>query len=250
MNPSTEVPTSLPPSPSDQAADNGRATLMLAPEDYPNIDHLVFEDGKPVDNFYVEKLQRLLTEPLYSCWQPAEGKPFLVASNVGLFSAVHEPPEVPDAMLSVGVRVAQDLERKENRSYLVWVLGKVPDVVIEIVSDKRGGEDTTKMRRYAYIGIPYYVIYDPQQHLKQEVLRAFTLRARTYEPIDAGWFPDAGIGVTLWEGEFEGERTRWLRWCGRDGRVIPTGKERAEQERQQNERLREKLRDAGIDPDA
>src|SRR5437879_807126 len=104
MNPSLE--TAIPPVP---------AEWVLAPEDLPNIDDLVFEDGKPVDNFFVEKQQRLLTEPLYSCWPgPGEGVPFLVASNVGLFNAVKEPPEVPDAMLSLGVQVADDLERKEN----------------------------------------------------------------------------------------------------------------------------------------
>ncbi len=64
----------------------------------------------------------------------------------------------------------------------------------------------------------------------------------------------AGIGLTLWEGQFEEEVTRlWLRWCDlalarylpsadRDGQVISTGAERADQ-------LAERLREMGINPD-
>jgi hypothetical protein len=34
-----------------------------------------------------------------------------------------------------------------------------------------------------------------------------------------------------WEGTFERIRRRWLRWCTRDGEVLPTGEERAAQEK-------------------
>ena len=35
-----------------------------------NLDELITEDGKPVDNLYVEKLYKLLTDPLYASWRP------------------------------------------------------------------------------------------------------------------------------------------------------------------------------------
>ena len=81
---------------------------------------------------------------------------------------------------------------------------------------------------------------------------------------------DFGLGVRLWEGEYEGVRTVWLRWCDREGNVIPTGAElaeaerqraeaerqraeeeqrRAEAERARAERLAARLRALGIDPD-
>ncbi len=70
------------------------------------------------------------------------------------------------------------------------------------------------------------------------------------------WLEQVGIGLTIWDGVFEGKHDRWLRWCTRDG-VVPTGAERAEQERQRAERaearatrLAEQLRALGIDPDA
>jgi len=57
------------------------------------------------------------------------------------------------------------------------------------------------------------------------------------------WLNAAGVGLTLWEGQFEEEVTRlWLRWCDRHGQVILTGAERAD-------RLAERLRAIGINPD-
>jgi ribosomal protein L14E/L6E/L27E len=63
--------------------------------------------------------------------------------------------------------------------------------------------------------------------------------------------------VRLWEGEYEGVKAVWLRWCDQEGIVIPTGAElaeaerqRAEAERARAERLAARLRALGIDPDA
>jgi hypothetical protein len=241
------------------------ALPVLAPEDYPDIEHLVVEDDTPVDSIFAEKQQRLLTEPLYSSWPgPGDGGSFVALANVGLFSTVKDPPEVPDAMLSLDVQVGEDLTRKENQPYLIWVMGKAPDVVVELVSDRRGGEEDHKLRRYVRQGIPYYVIYDPRELLGHGKLRAFGLRDRAYEAIDASWLPGVGLGFTLWEGEYEASRAVWLRWCDRQGRPIPTGKERADEERrraeeerrradqanEQTERLRAQLRALGIKPDS
>ncbi|MCY7321806.1 MAG: Uma2 family endonuclease, partial [Phormidesmis sp. CAN_BIN36] len=40
-----------------------------------------------------------------------------------------------------------------------------------------------------------------------------------------------------------------LRWCDQEGRVIPTGAEGREIEHQRAERLAERLRAMGVDPD-
>jgi Uma2 family endonuclease len=235
--PDTVVPPSDP---------NGDVSVWeVPPEVIPNLDELVIEDGKPVDNLYVEKQQRLLTEPLYSSWAGTpDGLPFRVASNVGLFFAPRERPLAPDVMLSLRTPPLGDMSLRENRSYFVWIVGKVPDVVIEIVSDTTGGEDTVKMRRYAEMGIPYYVIYDPQERLRRGVLRAFALREGTYESIEASWFPAVGLGLTFWRGPFEDVEDTWLRWCDRDGQVILTGRERSEQEGRQAEEARRQVEEA------
>jgi Uma2 family endonuclease len=223
--------------------------LDLPPELIPNLDELVLEDDTPLDNIFTARQERLLTEPLDVSWGgPGEGRPFLALANVGLFYMVNEPPLVPDAMLAVDVRVGADLSRRENRSYFTWLLGKSPDVVIEIVSDRRGGEGDYKLRRYAHIKVTYYVIFDPENHLGHGVLRSFELRRGAYEPLDEHWFPGINLGLTLWEGVYVGHTARWLRWCDRNGRVIPTGPERADEANQRLARLEVQMRALGIEP--
>jgi Uma2 family endonuclease len=221
----------------------------LSPEEHPNIDHLVIEDSKPVESIFAEKLYRLLTETLYSSWPgPGEGRTFLVLSNVGLFYGLKSPPLVPDVMLSLDVPAQRDLSRKENNSYLMWEMGKPPDVVIELVSDRRGGEKTTKRRDYARIGVHYYAIFDPRHWLGEEVLEAFSLGNGAYQHLERAWFPSVGLGLIVWEGTYEGHETTWLRWCDSQGTVIPTGQERVEQERQRADRLAAHLRSLGVEP--
>jgi hypothetical protein len=49
----------------------------------------------------------------------------------------------------------------------------------------------------------------------------------------------AELGLTLWNGVFEGIEGTWLRWCDRN--VIPTGAEVARQERALRESLEAQL---------
>jgi Uma2 family endonuclease len=206
------------------------AAVALAPEDWPNVDDLVTEDDTPVDNLFSEKQQRLLAESLYTAWPgPGAGRPFLVMANVGLFYAIHQAPLVPDVLLSLDVRTPDDMWPKPNRSYFIWMYGKPPDVVIEIVSNTKGGEDSTKLHTYAQIGITHYVIFDPENQLGGGELRVFTLHAGEYIPQPEAQFERIGLGLQLWEGVFEGAQCRWLRWCDLAGNIIPTGAERAEQ---------------------
>jgi Uma2 family endonuclease len=243
------------------------------PAEYlPDYEQFVTEDDAPVDNFFSEKQQRLLTEPLYSA-RMAERlrRPLLAAANVGVFYGEGQPAIVPDALVSLDVELAADLWPKPNRSYFIWRFGKPPDAVVEIVSNREGGELERKRERYARLGVAYYVVFDPQRMLGEEMLRCYELRGRTYAPCAGGWLGDIGLGVRLWEGEYEGVKAVWLRWCDQEGNVIPTGAElaeaeraraeaeraraeaeqqRAEAERARAERLAARLRALGIDPDA
>jgi Uma2 family endonuclease len=236
-----------------------------------NIEHLITEDDEPVDNIISEKNQRLLTEPLYTNWSgPGEGRTYLAAANVGVFSSVHQSPIVPDAFLSLDVKLPDDWNTPENwkqkryRSYFVWEYGKPPDLVIEIVSNKEGGENTTKILRYARMGVTYYVIFDPCKYLSNEVFIVYGLQLGRYVRLNQTYFPEIGLGLCLWDGIFEDAQFTWLRWCDRQGQVIATGKEsteaerqqteaekqRAEAEKQRAEKLAAKLRELGIDPDS
>jgi Uma2 family endonuclease len=224
----------------------------VPPEYLPAVEHLVTEDDTPVDNTFSEKQQRLLTEPLYSSWS---GHSFVAMANVALFFSVHQPPLVPDVLLSLDVTMPENLWLKSHRSYFIWEYGKPPEVVIEIVSNKKGGETDKKLRDYARLGIAYYVVFDPLRELNDEVLRVYRLRDGRYVELNEYWLDSVGLGLQLWAGEYENIQDTWLRWCDQNAQLIPTGKELAEQreiqlvqERQRNAQLREQLRALGVEP--
>jgi len=146
------------------------------------------------------------------------------------------------------------------------------------------GKTTSKKDLYAQIRIPYYVVFDPLQQIQGQnemngaLLRVWSNLAGRYKELtpqqgmsqvgQSVWLEEVGLGLTLWSGQFEEEVTRlWLRWCDlalarylpsadRKVRVIPTGAEgqaierqRAEIERQRADRLAERLREMGVNPD-
>ncbi len=236
------------------------------------MENLVTEDDTPVDNILSEKQQRLLTEPLYSAWagpemRAPEHRGFLALANVGLFYALRQPPLVPDVMLALDIPgLGPDLSQKGNRSYFVWVQdGKQPAVVVEIVFNQEGGEDGDKLRKYEAIGVSYYVIFDPWRLLSDRVLRIYQFAGASQGYIEqvGGLLDTVGLGLSLWQGEYEGTEALWLRWTDREGRLIPTGAESAEQEHQRAEqehqrateaerrveRLAARLRELGIEPE-
>jgi hypothetical protein len=262
-----------------------------------DISHLVIEDDTPVDNFQSAQQQRLLVDPLYS--SKALPLPFIADANVGLFYKLNGDPIVPDMLLSLGVQRPEDLSQRRNRSYFVWEFGKVPEVCIEIVSNAEGdelmlskkskqkGKTVCKKDIYSQIGVPYYVVFDPLQQIQGKhqmngaLLRVWTISATGHTELTPTqgiatvgqpvWLERIGLGLTLWEGQFEEEVTRlWLRWCDREGQLIPTGAEgqelakqradaeqqradaeqqRADAEQQRAEQLAARLRSMGVDPD-
>lgn len=229
--------------------------LLINDDDYyvPDANLLVTEDDTPVDNFASEKQQRLLVGSLYSSLQE---QAFLAAANIGIYYTDLQPAIVPDVFLSFDVQVPQNWWSKQNRCYMVWKFGKPPEVVIEIVSNKEGDELGKKLKIYEHMRVSYYIVYDPSQQLGEQVLRIYEYRGRRYFETKETWLEQVGLGLTLWEGEFEGRQDVWLRWCYQDDNVLPTGDERAEQAEQRAQQaegraqlLAERLRDMGIDPD-
>jgi len=231
----------------------------------PDYSRIVTEDDTPVDNIFSENQQRLLTESLNSSWRP--GRPFVAASNVGIFYDLGKPPIVPDMFVSLDVQVADDMWEKKNRSYFLSEFGKPPDIAVEVVSNTEGGETGRKIRIYARAGVRYYIIFDPQRLIQRDALRVYELHGGQYLPKVGGRLTHAGLGVTVWEGVFENNSSFWLRWLDHQGNLIPTGlelaglerkqteeikkqlmseRQRADQEKQRADRLAEKLRELGI----
>jgi hypothetical protein len=232
---------------------------------------VVTENDQPLDNLFSAKQQTLLKRPLYASWTPPPGKrqtpgekrPFLADADIGLFYAIGEPPIAPDFFLSLDAQPRADWHEKKNRSYFVWEFGKVPEVAIEIVSNRERGELDHKPDEYARMGVLYYVVYDPQLKLGGAPLRVFVLRDGEYQGLDRPYLPRVGLGLKLWDGVFEDREDTWLRWCDEQGNIILTGEERArlEAERADYEasarheaedraaHFAAKLRELGVDPD-
>lgn len=235
---------------------------QLPPEDQPLVDLLVTEDDKPVDNLFAEKQRRLLVDPRYASWRggPTQ-RPFVAASDVGIFPAVREAPLAPDAFLSVDVQLAEPLDTR-GRAYFFWEHGKPPDVAVEVVANHKGGAITRKLQRYAQMGIPYCAVFDRANRLRRRMLRLFQLGTAGYEPTPSLWMPEVELGFTIWHEPYEAAPNIWLRWCDNAGRVYPTDAElalqaqqlaeqehtRAEQERSRAERLAARLRALGSIP--
>lgn len=198
--------------------------------EFPEIDisHLVTEDDEPVDNVYSERQQALLADVLETSWRP--GRSFVTMVNVGLFYSLTEPAYVPDFLLSMDVETPPNLREKKHRSYFLWEFGKKPDLVVEVVSNIDRHEER-KLEGYARIGIPYYVIYDPDKRLSERSVRAYELHGSRYVELVKPWFEDLGLGMTLWDGEYRSFSETWLRFVDADNLMLPTGVESVNAER-------------------
>ena len=214
----------------------------------PDLSRLITDSGA-VKSWASEKTQRLLTQSLYASWRTPGGVSFIAAANVGVYSAIHRPAIVPDVMVSLDVSLPEAWWEKRNRCYLTWEFGKPPEIAIEIVSDRDGLELSAKLRQYARAAVSYYAVFDPEHQLSDTTLQCFALREGEYELLDRPWFDKLELGLALWRGTFEAREDTWLRWVDSEGRLIETGDERAEREKDRARRLADKLRALGIDPD-
>ena len=239
----------------------------------PEVGHLITEDDTPVDSWFVEKQQRLLVEPLYASWMGLRDNPhFIVAANVGLYASVKQDPVVPDMFLSVGVKLPDDLWDKGNRVYFFWEYGKPPDVVIKIISNSDSNKDEMELLSdiYCRMRVFFYVVFDPFKQIQEKQLTLYALKnLHQYEEISPTRLDGLELGLTLWEGTYEGMKGTWLRWQDDRGNLVLTGKERADQIRHRAELQRKqaelekridkaeiqatllvaKLRELGINPD-
>lgn len=237
-------------------------TLEPGDPNLPRYEHLITEDDTPVDNLFSEKQMRLLTEPLHSNWKP--DRMFVAFANVGVFSVDQNPALVPDALVSMDVGVPDDPWPKENRSYYIWRYAKAPDVVIEIVSNRKGGELSKKLTQYQRMRVTTYVVFDPQRLLSSEPVRRFELisgRMTETSAIDDP-LPEVGLRLVPWQGRYEDLSAPWLRWAYPSGELIETGAEstvresaradtaeaRADTAEARAQALEALLRSHGIDP--
>ncbi len=201
----------------------------LAEEDY---DDFITEDDEPMDNLLSEKALRLLLEAIQNAIGDWTNRSFMACANVAVYYAKYKFI-VPDMFLALDVKHPKSWRDKKNKCYYAWLMGKMPDLALEIVSNTVGDEDTKKIELYAELGIKYYIIHDPYFYLSKEELRVYELRENSKYVLlntKTNYMPVIDLGIILWKGAFENEDSVWARWCNKDGEVYKTGKEQAEEE--------------------
>ena len=204
------------------------------------------------------------------------------ASDLNLYYSVRYPlwHKRPDWFLALGVPRLYE-QRDLRRSYVLWQEGNPPYVVVEFLSPGTEAEDlgrfydetvegaegesitpvttasdadqeeTTasppgKFEVYeTHLRVPHYFVYS---HYTQ-CLRYFKLDGGQYEEqllnpeTPMVWLTDLEIGLSIWQGEFEGVTAAWLRWCEQEGNWLLTD---TEQERLTRKQTQQQLEQAQI----
>lgn len=191
------------------------------------------------------------------------------AGDMNLYYTVNHPNwyKRPDWFGVVGISRLYE-QRDMRLSYVIWQEGITPFIVVELLSPGIEDEDLGQTTRDAeqpprkwdvyeqILQIPYYVIFDRYT----DQLQVFALTPEGYQspalPDSKLWIPNLQMGLSLWQGNFRGVDRLWLRWYNTHNQWIPADAEalqleqqRTEQERQRADRLAEKLRTLGVNPD-
>lgn len=167
-------------------------------------------------------------------WYPVEGQPKIAAA--------------PDVMVAFG------RPRGDRKSYIQHLEGGIaPQVVFEILSDANTPmEMLRKTNFYSVHGVEEYYVYDPER----DDLEVYLRRGDTLKMVDPLEFPFTSPRMHIRFDKWENELTIWHP----DGRRFESltetferagaAEERAGVAEKQAQRLAEKLRELGIDPDS
>jgi len=217
-------------------------------------------EDKPVENTGQPLLAAALRESLEITGfiQPQ----MLIASNFGLCATVNDQLVIkaPDWVYVPSVKEVMS----NRKSYTPILEGEIPVMVMEFLSDTDGGEYSVKRtyppgRWFFYeqiLQVPIYIIFAPDGGLLEYYYRE-NGRYELKLPDENGrhWVEAMGLYLGTWQGTKADHTSYWLRWWDRDGNLLPWAveqiaqeRQRAEQERQQKERLIAYLQSQGIDP--
>ncbi|MDY6960167.1 MAG: Uma2 family endonuclease, partial [Halobacteriota archaeon] len=155
-----------------------------------------------------------------------------------------QPPLVPDGFLSIGLP-SERLET-ERLSYVLWEEDEVvPLLTIEIVSKTYNEEYEDKKDKYAFLGVLYYLIYNPNywQRDKHNPFELYRLEEGKYvlQQGEPYWMAEIGLGIGRGRIKYRGRSKERLLWYDQEGKTHPWPQEiiaEAEQRYQRERRLR------------
>ena len=262
--------------------------VSTTPINLPDHKQLPESDGTFVKNFQEHPQSIVLTssiEPILQKLHP-DGR-YCIGQDSGIYWRLMEPPEkgaeAPDWFYVPNVPPMLDGEYR--RSYVLWKEFVAPLIAIEFVSGNGAEErdatppsETEKAGKFwvyeQAIRIPFYVIFDGFRD-KLEAYHLLDGRYVKMPPNDRGHYAIAPMGVEL--GLILANGVSWLRWWDGSGNLLLTGDERAiaekqarleaeaiaeqqkaiadlatlaqQQAEQKAQRLAERLRSLGYDPE-
>ena len=226
------------------------AASALAPLPF----ELVYDDGEPLETEWHTLAYPFLRSLIRQAMAEQGRTDFYTGGNMFVYYSVEQARDVaeeeakrlpkrafrgPDVFWVSGV----DPER-ERKVWIAWEEGgRLPDVIVELLSPKTAKKDRTEKRDlYARVfRTAEYFLYDPET----QQLDGLRLAGRFYQPIPADengrlWSEQLGVSLGLWHGVVDSvdRRTRdWLRLFHPDGTLVPTAEE-AEHQRAETERHR------------
>jgi len=187
----------------------------------PSSDELVYDDGEPMETARHRQAMTVLIESLEYAWRGRDD--FYVGGNMFLYFS--ETQARNNDFRGPDVYVVMNTTRRERKAWVVWEEnGRVPDVIIELLSDKTEKVDRgEKMDVYAWLRVGEYFLFDPFSAVLEgyelDILRA---RYERKAPDDEGRLRCERLGLylapvtsTLWSVE-----APWLRWLDDRGHLL------------------------------
>ena len=228
---------------SPQALQQPLPTMYDLPSEYPE------EPGLP-DEFHDFQPQ-LLRETCKVTTYGADD--IFIGTDLNVYYDSRHPlwHKRPDWFLVLGAPKSKSIEEL-RWSYVVWQEGVNPFLVVELLSPGTEDEDLGHSLREisqppgkweiyeSILRVPYYVVFDRYEHR----FRLFQLTAIHYQELDVidnrYWFKELGLGLGIWEGDFQEATGLWLRWYDASDQWISTKTELAKQEQQRAEQEKQR----------
>jgi Uma2 family endonuclease len=160
---------------------------------------------------------------------------------------------LPRLRTAPDVMVIFDVEPGGRDNYKIWEEGQIPKVIFEMTSPGTRQQDLGfKKDLYAQLGVQEYWMFDPKGEWIPEKLIGYQLQGEQYIPIVNS--QSTVLNLTL---KVEDKLIGFYRNDTGEKLLIPAElvtalnheRQRAEQERREKERLAEKLRALGVNPD-
>jgi Uma2 family endonuclease len=223
-----------------------KSAAVLAPLPF----ELVLDDGEPLESEWHTLQLPLLRELIGQAMKEQSRTDFYVGDNMFVYYSLEQAREVydeeveqpetkrafrgPDVFWVGGVD-----PNRERRVWIAWEEGgKLPDVIVELLSPSTAQKDRTEKKDlYARVfGTAEYFLHDPETRQ----LEGWRLARKFYRPIQPDehgrlWSEQLGVFLGPWHGVVDRRAGLWVRLYRSDGSLIPTPAERAEAERQRAE---------------